>query len=684
MALGDGKAKKETEEIRDELAFILDAVTSIGDKLITSFEEAVERAEELGDSMDVTARTLKRGLVADTKQAVKNTEELVKAATKAEKGILKQSEVQKLQNKLAETQLLFETRKRVAVLNKIPLTEQETKEFEKQIGFQKKLLERIEANNELQRENLSLFDLLKESAGTFADKIDSSGTLTKILSGELSKTQQAQLELSLIASAFAAALLRASGLVTDIQKQTALSVKAATALQKEFASLAINSEKAFITSKGLNESFLELTKQTGFIADFGGDILETQTSLTKVLKLSVEQAGKLSILSRLQGENTEKVLEDTVKTIGALSDQNKVGLDVKGILEEIGQVSAAIAVSLGENPVEIAKAITQAKLLGLTLSEVDGIASSLLDFESSITNELQAELLIGKDINLEKARQLALNNDLAGLSEEIRNNEEIQNAFITGNRIQQEAAANAIGIQREELAKIVMQQQLAQLGAENFKATYGEVAYQGLLARSASESFNDALDKVKSSLADIVTGLTPIINGIASLVSNSSVLTGIMAGIATLSFVRLIGSLAVMVSQLSAMATAAGAVAAFTNPAKLALGIAGAVAAASIVGGLIAKANTPVTTEDDMIMPPGYGDRILSTPKGSIALNNQDTIIAGTNLGGNRDNTISRSDNSESKRTNQLLEMILNKQGTVKMNATNVGTAFAMNTYEIQ
>jgi hypothetical protein len=80
-------------------------------------------------------------------------------------------------------------------------------------------------------------------------------------------------------------------------------------------------------------------------------------------------------------------------------------------------------------------------------------------------------------------------------------------------------------------------------------------------------------------------------------------------------------------------------------------------------------------TVDDMIAPPGYGDRILSTPKGSIALNNQDSIVAGTNLGGGG--------NSMSE-TNALLNQILNKQGTVKMNATSVGTAFSVNSRQIQ
>ena len=55
----------------------------------------------------------------------------------------------------------------------------------------------------------------------------------------------------------------------------------------------------------------------------------------------------------------------------------------------------------------------------MEMSQLDGIASSLMDFESSIKNELEAELLLGKNLNLEKARQAALNNDLSTL--DIRN-----------------------------------------------------------------------------------------------------------------------------------------------------------------------------------------------------------------------------------------------------------------------
>jgi hypothetical protein len=47
------------------------------------------------------------------------------------------------------------------------------------------------------------------------------------------------------------------------------------------------------------------------------------------------------------------------------------------------------------------------------------MAQSLLNFESSIEDELSAELLTGKNLNFEKARQLSLEGDIAGAAEEV-------------------------------------------------------------------------------------------------------------------------------------------------------------------------------------------------------------------------------------------------------------------------
>ena len=670
MADNLNKTQKQLQELQEQLLLVEDSLNGIASKVTATI------SDQLGALNVVTKKTAQRyskDFSQATEKVKKNFQEQAEIRKKIINGetlsvtlVKKLSKLEKDSNKQKEIALRSaENLKRngLYIDEEILLNlEEQTEEIKN--GFDK--------TKDLQKEldkTLGISDLLGEATVTLANKIDESGTLAKVLKGELTQGQKAMLGFQAATAILVASMFKGSQLIADIRKQTGLSAEAARDLQLEFSSLAFTSDKIFITSEKLNKSFLELTKQTGLIADFGGDTLITQATLTKQLGLSSESAGKISTLARIQSKDTEGILDNTVDAVSALSRQEQVGLNVQGILEEVGSVSEAIAVSLGKNPTSIALAVAQAKLLGLSLSEVDGIASNLLDFETSIANELAAELLINKDINLEKARSLALNNDLAGLSEEIKENEGLRLAFSTGNRIQQEAAAKAIGVTRDQLAKIVLQQDLNSLGAERFVASYGEATYQSLQAQSASEKFSDTLEKIKGIIGDIGTVFAPVLDAVATLVSSSGALGAILGGIAAFSFAKLLLNVGLLVIQLKAAAIAAGITKAFLSPTQLAAGLLGAVAVGAVVGGVMGSAKA-----DDMIST-GYGDRILSTPKGSIALNNQDTIVAGTNLGGG---------NNESKRTNTLLERILNKQGTVKIDSTRAGTAFAMGTYQVQ
>ena len=311
MALGDGKAKKELNEINQEVAFLLDAVSSIGDKLVASLKKGEEGAEDI-------SKILKRGIIRDTNQAVRNTEEFVKIQLKAEKGALKRSEIAKLQLKLAESQNQLDVKREVLKLNDSKVSSKILDTLKEQVKKQKKIFNKIKDSNVENAKTLDLTDLIEKGAAGFLDNIDKSGTLSKVLTGELTKVQKQVLIAQAAFAAIGFLTLQASTNVNNVQKQLGVTYKSALGIQAAFSSIQLNSEKLFINSEDIARAFSELTNQTGLIADFGGQTLVTQTTLTKQLGLSAEQAGTLSLLSRLQSKNTEGVLDNTVNTVGAL------------------------------------------------------------------------------------------------------------------------------------------------------------------------------------------------------------------------------------------------------------------------------------------------------------------------------------------------------------------------------
>ena len=319
-------------------------------------------------------------------------------------------------------------------------------------------------------------------------------------------------------------LLDGSAGIAGFRKELGLSYKEAYLLNTEMNAVAAATNDTFITGEKLKKSFAGLAQEMGFIADYGSEALVSMTNLTGKLGMSNKEAAQLTTLSRMQSTNTEEVLTNIGKSVTAMNKQGKTTILLKDVMKEVANTSKATAVSLGSNPVKIAEAVVAAKQLGTTLQQLESTADSLLNFETSIENELKAELLTGKQMNLERARAAALANDMKGLSEEIGKNEEIIGAFASGNRLAQEATAKALGMNREQLASMVYQQEAMKIGAEGVRAKYGEQAYESLKAQAAQEKFANAVEKLKTVLSSIVQVFSPIIDAIAFLVDNSFVL----------------------------------------------------------------------------------------------------------------------------------------------------------------
>ena len=136
------------------------------------------------------------------------------------------------------------------------------------------------------------------------------------------------------------------------------------------------------------------------------------------------------------------------------------------------------------------------------------------------------------------------------------------------------------------------------------------------------EIFSSIMDPSKS-LEETLENMGPLAAGLAAAftVVGAAVLVANAGLIKTIALETLLGIKAGIVAVAKMAAAAAG---------TLGLGMVGVVAGLAVGMGALAAY---YATADDMISPAGYGDRVLSTPKGSIALNNQDTLVAGTNLG---------------------------------------------------
>ena len=499
----------------------------------------------------------------------------------------------------------------------------------------------------------------------------------------------------------------------ELAKNLNISTSEGGKLSGELIKVAQDSDKIGVTYNGVKHSLVAINQELGTSAKVSKSTLETFSQLETVAGLTQEEMKGIRALTFSTGKEADKLTAELMTQAKVTGLQNGVLLNEKEILKDISNVSAATTLSLGKNPKLLGEAVATAKALGIEFGKLENIADSLLDFETSIEKELEAELLLGKNLNLEKARQAALNNDLATLASEIADQAGSAAEFSKMNRIEQQALADAVGMSREDLAQTLFtQEQLKGLSkdqAEIEKAKLDDAIEKfGLNAamkaqeegtlqtlfdqaseqekmKMASEEINIAFMKMGKSLLPVfetITNITTIIAENIKLVGTLIGLYGVVNTVLTAQKIiqaqgnkERIKELLLGKSKLAQLAAQAVAFA-LANPFRALAGVAAAATVGAIAYNALGKA-------DDFVQEPmggnGYGRTLLS-PKGSLAINDGDTIIAGTNLEQGGNNTTAKVDMTE---TNTLLRQILSKQGTVSLDAEKMGTAISMNTYEI-
>jgi hypothetical protein len=436
-----------------------------------------------------------------------------------------------LDKQIADTQLLQDGFKAVLKVNE---------EVEKKLGFIPQLAEGIDkALSKIGLPELGFAEAVAETkrlaqeADAAGIKFNAANTYVGLLKNNL---VDALTPANLIQSAVLGivdALFALDESTGDLAKNFGISYAEAAGLSDELNSAANNAYLLNVTTQGLTDAFTTLNNEFGTFGQVSTESLATFQRLTKEAELSNEAAIGLYRTSILTGGELEDNTKSFMGEAKAIADANGLALNQKQILEEVKNVSSATLLTLGGQPAALAKAIVKAKALGVSLEQVENISSSLLDFESSISAELEAELLTGKNLNLEKARLAALNGDIATVAEEIAKQTGSAADFTKMNVIQQEALAKSVGMTREDLAKSLMEREalaklsdvegktaqerfnnlVKEVGLEEAKKRLGDEQVANLFAgQSAQERFTAAVSKLKEVFVSIAEPLLPILD----------------------------------------------------------------------------------------------------------------------------------------------------------------------------
>ena len=178
--------------------------------------------------------------------------------------------------------------------------------------------------------------------------------------------------------------------------------------------------------------------------------------LTGVLGVTEQAAAKVTRQFKVMGGLNDEMSGNLMASVAHLSDLG--GVAPAKIFEDMAESTKEINTYFKGNVIEAAKAAIELRRMGTSLKEAAAVAKSMVDFESSITAELEASVLLGRQLDFSAARYYAWTGDIANQQKEILRQVGSIDKFNRMMPFQKEALAKATGMEVEQLANMLYQQ----------------------------------------------------------------------------------------------------------------------------------------------------------------------------------------------------------------------------------
>ena len=190
------------------------------------------------------------------------------------------------------------------------------------------------------------------------------------------------------------------------------------------------------------------------------EALGLSLSLAKTAMRSGQTADQLTrtltLMESISASSREALLSQ-IEMTGQMIQQ--AGLAPGDIFKDVADNAEHFASFARDGGDNIIKAAMAAKRLGLNMSAVSGIAESLLDFETSIEKSMDASMLLGREINTDRARMLAATGKHEDMMKEVQRLAGSEAEFNNMSFMARRALAESLGTNVEQLARIVKGQQ---------------------------------------------------------------------------------------------------------------------------------------------------------------------------------------------------------------------------------
>ena len=199
------------------------------------------------------------------------------------------------------------------------------------------------------------------------------------------------------------------------------------------------------TAKGLSKEFGGL-KDVSFSTQLNTNLMATNMGIS-----GAEAANVVGNFARMNDGSASTAMDmaATTKALGKAA-----GVPIDSLMKDVAGSTKAFAEYGKNGGLNMTIAAVAAAKMGVSMDAMTKVSDSLLDFETSINNEMELGAMMGKQLNLDRARGLAYEGNMTGAVKETLNQLGGIDAFNKMDIFQKRKAAELLGLSVDEFQKM--------------------------------------------------------------------------------------------------------------------------------------------------------------------------------------------------------------------------------------
>lgn len=226
-----------------------------------------------------------------------------------------------------------------------------------------------------------------------------------------------------------------------------------------------NINKVYMETVGLGASMGDVSKAASdFTNEFGGieqpmaSTMKSMIVLSKNFGISTQDAAKLNKAFQNMGGLSEDVAQSNIEALTALAAQE--GVAPRQVMADIAESAEEANGFFRGNVQAMGAAAVNAAKLGTSLKKAVEISKGLLNYQDSVSSEMEASALLQTNLNFSQSRYMAAQGDVVGAQAEmvkqLRNQVDLNNL----NVFEQEALEKATKMTLGEMQNMARLQEL--------------------------------------------------------------------------------------------------------------------------------------------------------------------------------------------------------------------------------